>query len=908
MKQLLKPLCIAVFPAFLATNANAMSVEIELLAPDYCQSYLGQLGTTVTGGTAPYSYAWYRWEGGLWTPVFAGIPEGMLIGAIWGDYKVVVTDAVLATAEATASLPGLIGVSMSWSVLPYVQGSPPVLVVQSYTDMGSVPIQVQGPSSSEVASTPLGGLYMFVLSPGVIDGEVVASVQVPGGSYCYDGAWFTVPPPTVVPQLTVVEVEGSCSNAPTGGIALAVSNGVNAGGMNLRLKNAAGAIVASSTDVGQLPTSRSFANVAAGTYWVVISDAPTTGIIIPGFIYDCQDSIQVTVPDLGATCGLVQGRVFLDNDLNCTYQGNEPSVPDMVLEVLPGPFYANTNSAGQYSVVLAPGNYTIALQSASVEQQCTGAIPFTITGSSTPLAVNVPGVSALPLDVELAMNSGPARPGMEFEHYVSLRSLTYGNSGNLTITMQFDPAVGYLNASPAPSSVVGNTITWNQVALYYWEQRAISVRFMVPPDVGLIGTDLFTTCSVATALTDGNLANNTATTMVIVTGSIDPNDKLPYTSSGSTTEFDPGEDEWIDYAIRFQNTGTDTAFNVIITDTLASNLDPGSIIVGASSHPFTWQLRGAGILKFYFFSIALPDSNVNEPGSHGSVSFRIRPQLPLQPGDEILNAANIYFDFNAPVITEPCVLVVPEPDVHLNAKVFLGGAITGVPGTMTDALRGLGVIPHQEPYSGLGQIYTGSHGPLIVASNVLAVPGPDAIVDWVLVELRNASQPSMVMASRAALVQRDGDVVSTDGITPVSFDLAATPAYVAIRHRNHLGVMTATPIALTSTPAVVDFTDPATATWGVNAQNDVGGTMALWPGDLNYDGVIKYNGVNNDRDPVLVTVGGNTPTGTLVGVYHRADVNMDGTVKYHNSDNDRDVILQTIGGSVPTATRLQQLP
>jgi uncharacterized repeat protein (TIGR01451 family) len=121
--------------------------------------------------------------------------------------------------------------------------------------------------------------------------------------------------------------------------------------------------------------------------------------------------------------------------------------------------------------------------------------------------------------------------------------------------------------------------------------------------------------------------------------------------------WDLDADEWIDYTIRFQNTGTDTAFNIFITDTLPAVLDAGSLQVGTSSHVHTWELTGQGILKFRFTNILLPDSNVNEPRSHGFVTFRIRPHLPILPGTTITNIANIYFDFNPPVITEPSVLV-----------------------------------------------------------------------------------------------------------------------------------------------------------------------------------------------------------------------------------------------------------
>ena len=131
-----------------------------------------------------------------------------------------------------------------------------------------------------------------------------------------------------------------------------------------------------------------------------------------------------------------------------------------------------------------------------------------------------------------------------------------------------------------------------------------------------------------------------------------------YTSTrASNSLYFINEDDWVDYVIRFQNTGTDTAFNVVVTDTLPSTLDPATISLVTASHANTWSLQGQGTLKFIFPNILLPDSNVNEPLSHGLISFRIRPRLTLLPGTTIENIANIYFDFNPPVITEPSVLV-----------------------------------------------------------------------------------------------------------------------------------------------------------------------------------------------------------------------------------------------------------
>jgi hypothetical protein len=188
----------------------------------------------------------------------------------------------------------------------------------------------------------------------------------------------------------------------------------------------------------------------------------------------------------------------------------------------------------------------------------------------------------------------------------------------------------------------------------------------------------------------------------------------------------------------------------------------------------------------------------------------------------------------------------------------------------------------------------------------LGALGDTAVVDWVVLELRDQAAPAMVLHSVSALLQRDGTVVDVRGGVP----WVAAPYgdyYVALRHRNHLGVMTAGPVALGPAPTVVDFTDPGTATWGTDARMAIGGVRLLWPGDANRDGRLKYTGAANDRDFILQATGGELPTATVEG-YQAGDVNMDGTVKYTGTANDRDVILQVIGSEMPTAVRQEQLP
>jgi hypothetical protein len=224
---------------------------------------------------------------------------------------------------------------------------------------------------------------------------------------------------------------------------------------------------------------------------------------------------------------------------------------------------------------------------------------------------------------------------------------------------------------------------------------------------------------------------------------------------------------------------------------------------------------------------------------------------------------------------------------------------------MSDALRAQGMLPLTEPYTALGYAYTGSTGGSIAAS-VLGTTGPNAIVDWVVLEARSSANSTVVLHSRCALLQRDGDVVDLDGVSDPSLGLPTGSYHIAVRHRNHLACMTAAPVTLGAGPTVVDLRLAGTATYGTDARKAMGAWMALWAGDVTFDGTIKYTGGGNDRDPILTRIGG-SPTNTVSG-YWREDATMDGAVKYTGSGNDRDPILLNVGGSVPTAIRTAQLP
>lgn len=246
--------------------------------------------------------------------------------------------------------------------------------------------------------------------------------------------------------------------------------------------------------------------------------------------------------------------------------------------------------------------------------------------------------------------------------------------------------------------------------------------------------------------------------------------------------------------------------------------------------------------------------------------------------------------------------------VAVMPKVWLDGPYVATTGLMRDDLRAASRIPTTEPYTALGFANVAGGGGEQVLPAVLAVTGPDAIVDWIFLELRATTAPFTVLATRCALLQRDGDIVGVDGISPVLFQATPGSYRLAIRHRNHLGIMTNTNVALGSSAISVDLRATATVCWGTNARKDLGdNNWGMWAGNTHVDNSLMYAGENNDRDPILVIIGGVVPTNVVTG-YYLEDVNLTGEVKYTGSENDRDIILANIGGVIPTNSLLQQLP
>lgn len=237
-----------------------------------------------------------------------------------------------------------------------------------------------------------------------------------------------------------------------------------------------------------------------------------------------------------------------------------------------------------------------------------------------------------------------------------------------------------------------------------------------------------------------------------------------------------------------------------------------------------------------------------------------------------------------------------QASVTLQVRGFLQGAYSSTDGMMHDKLRAAGAIPTAQPYAS-HFAYAGAEA---TTAELLATTGADAPVDWVLVEVRDVLNPAIRVAAKAALIQRDGDVVDPQtGSTNLKVEGVDAGMYqVSLRHRNHLGVMGAAPLALSVTSTLVDFTLPTTSVAGNNARLEGDGVSLLWAGDANFDDSIISSGNKNDTNVILASVmfsdGANNNVNYRLEGYYTSDLNLDGVTLYAGPSNDVNVLLGNI--------------
>lgn len=239
--------------------------------------------------------------------------------------------------------------------------------------------------------------------------------------------------------------------------------------------------------------------------------------------------------------------------------------------------------------------------------------------------------------------------------------------------------------------------------------------------------------------------------------------------------------------------------------------------------------------------------------------------------------------------------------VNLQVRAYLQGPYDTTTGLMRDSLRSKGLIPLQQPYGVSPFKYTGAETLNRSLTSISLGGDADALVDWLLVELRNATNPSLILAQKAVGVQADGDLMDVQtGATQLSFlNVTTGNYYVSLRHRNHLGVVTATALALGFTSSLVDFSQPNFAVVGQHSRMINKTKALLWAGDINQDRQVIANGVGSDTTALIAAVlsaSANIALNTSYRLvsYAATDLNLDGETLAAGPGNDINLLITNI--------------
>ncbi len=369
--------------------------------------------------------------------------------------------------------------------------------------------------------------------------------------------------------------------------------------------------------------------------------------------YEVQSNL---VTSFSEQYNLVNGLIFYDSNSNNILDNGEQIVNGLKIVAT-----KNNDTIGVVSN--ADGFYSLPLDSGQYRIQLNSTLPYySIIPSS--IQVEFPAfdktdsinfaLQPIPNKKDLSINLLPlniGRPGFPVQYQLICTNQGTEGISNVQVKFLKNPRVNFVSSSPVVNTTVGDTLIWNIASMKPFDTSYIhlDLRIAAPPTVNNTDTLLFK--SFVYPLTgDETPEDNQFKLVQQVQGSYDPNDKTE-THGGIITPEQLAGNDYLTYLIRFQNTGTDTAFNVMIRDTLTNKLDWSSFEMVSSSHPYQLYMIKPYILEFSFPNILLVDSNKNEPASHGFIAYRIKPKQNLSIGDTVLNRAHIYFDYNLPVIT-----------------------------------------------------------------------------------------------------------------------------------------------------------------------------------------------------------------------------------------------------------------
>ncbi len=368
------------------------------------------------------------------------------------------------------------------------------------------------------------------------------------------------------------------------------------------------------------------------------------------FIYGDFSAIYCK-SSIGAN-GRIVTNAFYDENQNGTFDANEPTLNGFQFNLDPDDLLHYTTNYIETQFFVPEGAYTLNAYPLAGWEVTTGSTSCDIEFVQDTVIQKWFGFypSTLYSSIQPDLSSAPTRCGFTVPFWLS-----YANNGTAIedgmVSLYVEDHATFIEASPMPDSTFADTLYWfiNDLAPTYSE--LINLEFEID-DVTAIGdtvkmsakTFTFNDASQYEFLESYEFESE-------INCSYDPNDKLVM-PEGFLEENYTLFGEELTYTVRFQNTGTDTAFNIVITDVLDTDLDWSTFRIIAQSHVMETTLDPqTGLVSFSFPDILLPDSTVNEIESHGFVKYAIAPKDNLPENTAIENFANIFFDFNPPIIT-----------------------------------------------------------------------------------------------------------------------------------------------------------------------------------------------------------------------------------------------------------------
>ena len=347
---------------------------------------------------------------------------------------------------------------------------------------------------------------------------------------------------------------------------------------------------------------------------------------------------------------IIKGSIFEDMNENMVQDSTEKTLSMGMVKIINDSAYYTIHKNGNFYICRPKGVYMIKYIPCKYWRITSDSVLTVTLNDTSGYALNANfGVKMCEAvsDVSVDITGSATRAGFKVKY-----NMAYKNEAFITktgdITLKIDPLTTFVSSIPPPDLQNGKTITWNYNNLLSLEKRKIEF-YLQMPGVNNLGKTLTTTAMINPIPGDTVPKNNYDTLKQVITGSYDPNDKLVNKGVQSKGYTLFGEE--LTYTIRFQNSGTDTAFNIQIRDTIDSNMDISTMQIVSSSHNAQLDIKDKNVVTFIFENILLPDSNVNEPASNGFVKYSIKPKSGLPENTETKNTAYIYFDFNPAVPT-----------------------------------------------------------------------------------------------------------------------------------------------------------------------------------------------------------------------------------------------------------------